>query len=271
MARSRRARVGKGSDAADLVVRVTHRELGYAGRLRVVRPGQETLERTVTGDHCADVADALAFIAALTLDPEATSEPRDKAPRASTPPAPPPSRAPAPGLSWAFGGGAYLAPWQNAIPEPELGYGVFLRAASSGATLAPSLLVFAERLPGGTVSRLSGSAVFTLLDGGFELCPVRLPRAGTLGIALCAGFSAGALQARGEGVFLARRPTRTWLAVFASARAEWGFAAPFFALAELGAGVPLERQHYSFDSGESVFDTPAVTGFSRIGVGVDFF
>jgi len=270
MARSRRARVGAGSDSTEIVVSVERREVGYAGHLHAAPPSGDVVDRSVRGDHCADVVDALSFIAALALDPDATSTPQPSPERPRPKPREPAPGPSQPGLRWSFGGGGFLTPLTNSVPEAEVGYGLFFQAASDGAVLAPSLLGFVERIPGGTVSRQTGSADFSLLAGGAELCPVRYPARSTLEIRPCAGIWAGTLHAEAHGVVLARQPTRVWLAAFASLRGSWTFVAPFFAFAELGAGVPLVRQRYSFDSGEGVFDTPTLVGFSRIGVGVSF-
>jgi hypothetical protein len=261
MARSRRARVGAGRDSTEIVVRVEQREVGFSGALHAAPPSGEPLDRKVRGDHCEDVVDALAFIAALMLDPDATSAPREPEPR---PPAP--ASAPPPRSSFSAGGGLFLVPFHSAIPEAGLGYGAFLEGASSSVSLVATI----ERVPGGTVSRQSGSADFSLLSGAIELCPLRFPESGALELRPCAGAELGQVHAESHGVVLARKPNRLWLAASASGRAGWRFAPPFFAAGELGASFALVRQHYHFDSGESVFDTPALSGFARIGLGVSF-
>src|SRR6185295_20049993 len=62
------------------------------GTLRVTQEKAGQLERSVKASNCEQVADALALVAALSVDPDASLNPREKpkpaGPSSATPPAP---------------------------------------------------------------------------------------------------------------------------------------------------------------------------------------
>lgn len=272
--RTDRARPGSGPGATLLDVRLERVDGEVAGRVRIAEPGSEERVRTLRGASCAEVGDALALIAALALDPDASSEPRpepaepEPLPRAAPPrPAPAPARSPP--LAWSFGAGALLVPVASALPDTDPGFGVWVDAASQGRTLAPSVRVVLRRLTG-TARGRAGSAELALTTGVASICPLRAPADGPLALRPCLGFELGMLDAEGVGVDLPRRPSRLWLAPQLGGRAEWRVHGPLLLAAEAAAQLPLLRPRYAFDTGETVFEVPRLGAFLALEAGLRF-
>lgn len=260
--RTERARIAKGDDAARVEVTIETAR-GNEGRVRITGKGREPVERSVRGASCGEIADALALITALAFDPDASSESH---PPPELPPAAPvekripevPPARPSPALAWAFEGALGAVVYEGSLPTPDLGVFAKVGAGSEGALFAPKAFLFARRVSG-EVRRSEGSAEFSIFAVGVAGCPVRTPANGALSLRPCAGFELGALSAQGVGLLVEKRQTRLWSAPFVSLRGQWLFWGQFFAAAESGVRFPLQRQHYSFDSGEKVHDIP---GFS---------
>src|SRR5262245_12764730 len=71
--RSDRVRIGSGGETTTFHVDLAHRDQRFVGQIRIAPPHAPERARAVDGESCAEVADALALIAALALDPEARS------------------------------------------------------------------------------------------------------------------------------------------------------------------------------------------------------
>jgi hypothetical protein len=262
--RTRRARLGAGPGATALDVHVERQADQLAGRIRIVSPDGDERVRNLRAEGCEEVVDALALIAALALDPEASDQLRPEPERAEPPAleAPPtvvvPSRPTA--LDWSFGVGARVVALDSVLPGTEPGFGLWIDAASAGQTLAPSLRLLLRRTTGSARGG-DGSAQLVLTTGVMSVCPLRVPERGPIAGRACAGLAIGLLSAEGRGVDLPRRPTRLWFAPELGGRIEWRFAGPLELALDAGAQLPLRRPAYSFESGERVFEVPQL-GFS---------
>lgn len=62
------------------IATITREDAGFSGRLQTQAPGQESTERSVTGQTCEDVTRVMAFMTALAIDPNARSR-GENAPR----------------------------------------------------------------------------------------------------------------------------------------------------------------------------------------------
>lgn len=260
--RTERARIGKGDDAARVEVTIETAR-GNEGRVRITGKDREPIERSVRGASCSEIVDALALITALAFDPDATSESHaapevpPAAPVEKPVPEPPLAR-PSPGLVWSFEGAPGVVVFDGSLPSPNLGLFANVGASSEGALFAPQAFLFARRVSG-DVRRSEGSAEFSILSFGIVGCPVRIPANGALSFRPCAGFEIGALSAEGVGLLVEKRQTRFWSAPILSLRGHWRFWDGFFLAAESGVRFPLQRQHYSFESGEKVHDIPRIS------------
>src|SRR6478735_6411700 len=89
-ARTDRVRKAQGNEPrVDVNVRVTHSDRSYHGEMREVVNQSETSARSVDGETCKEVTEALAFTVALSFDPEAHAP----VPPETTPPPKPASPA----------------------------------------------------------------------------------------------------------------------------------------------------------------------------------
>jgi hypothetical protein len=292
-----------GEAASEYRVQVTAREAGARGTLTVIEPSGATSSREVEGDTCESVVEALALIAALALDPDASTAalPPMPAPAPSTPKA---SSAPAQGaaggdtpsvISRDTAAGARseppaLAPWAGhlaAIAGAELTSGL-----TPGALVGPALSVEAVwrrrdrpravepvldvRLG---VSRLAasvpaqvGSARFTWTLGRLEGCPVRVV-VGSFEALPCVRFDGGDLQAVGLGVDLPRpAASRLWLSLGALGRLRWTPLAPIFLEVDAGVSAPLVRDRFYFDTPPTtIYDVPALAAIAGAAAGGRFW
>lgn len=265
--RTKHAMIAPGPDARAVEV-VIESAPALEGRVRIAGPRGELAERSVRGAACREVVDALALITALSFDPEASSEvTRDPVPEPAAPP--PVAAGPrAPSLVWSLYAGLTLVPFESALPGSDLGFGAAVGASSEGAILAPLTLLMVRRTTG-DVARVGGRAELGVTSAGLVGCPVRIPAQGSLALRPCAGFELGRLDAEGVNLTQGRRHSSVWLLPTVGARGQWQFSAPFVASAELGAGFPLKRQHYTFDSGERVHDIPRVSLGAALELGVE--
>lgn len=267
--RTKQAIVAPGPDARAVEV-VIESAPALEGRVRIAGPRGEIGERSVRGAVCREVVDALALITALSFDPEASSEVTDEPVPAPAPEAPPSVAAGprAPSLAWSLYAGLTLVPFESALPGSDLGFGAAVGASSEGAIVAPLTLLTVRRTTG-DVARVGGRAELGVTSAGLVGCPVRIPAQGALALRPCAGFELGRLDAEGVNLTQGRRHSSVWLLPTVGARGQWQFSAPFVASAELGAGFPLKRQHYTFDSGERVHDIPRVSLGVALELGVE--
>lgn len=267
--RTERARIAKGEDAARVEVTIES-ALGNEGRVRITGPGRDPIERSVRGAGCSEIVDALALITALAFDPEASSESRPAPPPEPEPvpkPPPPVATVSGEGLHWAFAGALGVVGVDTALPGSDLGIEANVGADSEGALLAPKVFLFARRVSG-DVAKSEGRAEFSVTSFGLVGCPLRIPALGAFSFRPCAGFELGAISAEGLGLLVEKRETKFWSAPILGARGGWRFASRFFAAAATEVRFPLQRQHYSFESGEKVHDIPRISLDLSLEVGV---
>lgn len=251
----------------------------WTGRLQVLLPAAAPSERIVTGTRCEEVRDALAFIAALSIDaetedaverndtsvgeeaeaPDDPPEPSDEPPGPSDDPSEPsdePPEPPAPDAtepepdlprrSWWLGGEAVVAtPFGDAN---AFGASVFARWMSMGpGWLALDLRLGLRGLSQGGFTVPEGAAVLHVAAGMVEVCPVRLLSEPDVRVPVCVETEVGAIVGEGRGVDDPVTEARLWLAPGAGVRFQ---GLPMDALAvELGAGfaVPATRHRYRFE------------------------
>lgn len=241
-ARSRRLVPAPGADPAlTFVVEITESAQAVEGRLLLIEPNGTVTERIVPGSNCTEVLDALALVAAVSVDPGATLEPAaepepEPAPVRPEPPpsAPPPARAPEPAApkrtSGGWGAGTAVSVESNLAPDPVPAFGIYAELlgqqqgpwtpyARAGLHRAQSATI---EVPAGAPEGLrSGHAQLTWFSGRLIACPVALG-VRTVTARPCASFDLGVL--RGNGYFTAdQRPaaeSTVWMAAGASIEVE---------------------------------------------------
>jgi hypothetical protein len=281
LGRTKRVSFADASAAGPLAwsVRIAETSGGSRGSLRVTGAKPSKLERNVTASSCEQVVDALALVAALSVDPDASLTPREKPKPAATPPAPAATPAAPP------------APAERRTPEgasaPKLSVGLTLTGRSgiaSNLAWAPRPFVGINfRSRGGytwglalSATQVRGSATvdvgradFTWSLGRLEAFPVRASF-GNWRFEPALFFEAGQLRARGVAVAPVAEVRRPAFAAGALGRLSF-LAFELLALeVEGGPLVPLVRDRFYLFESTTVFRIPAVTGYLGAGVGVEF-
>jgi hypothetical protein len=235
----------------------------YTGRITSQEGDRAHLVREVSAVSCSEVADALAFIAAVSTDAStsaAPAPPPNAEDRSLTPPAAPAESpalhvvesTPSPGYAGALGADAEIVGLVG--PEPILGFPIFLDVATRGdRALAPSFrLAFVSTLTV-TQSNSVGSGHFRWTTGRLEVCPFRLSLASSLRARPCSRLDAGAVSASADLDGLANTPVRPWFAVALTGRVEWAIAGPIAAEIEAGATIPLSKDRFYFQTNTEVY------------------
>lgn len=273
--RARTSRVRRTDDDASarrFSVTVEPRGAGYRASLQIETAAGRVNRRDVDGATCGEVVSAVALVAALAIDPEASLEPQPLAPVGPSPPvtdtpasSPPPLTVaeqphPAPVLDtgpamtservsrttayrWSVGGGPELL--IAAVPSVAYGGGAHVDLAPrSNDPVAPS---FRAALLGLTTHLVHGGAAaqLTWWLARAEVCPLRLGTANAA-VEACARLSAGGLSIAGEGVDRPASSTRAWADAGLAAHLRW-IAAPRLELSAVPALVlPLRRYQLGY-------------------------
>jgi hypothetical protein len=260
--------------------------------LRVEEDGRTSV-RDISGTTCDEIAEGLALILALVIDPGARTEPlRDL-------PSPPQERSPEPKTVMPLPpripnvevNDAVLthprpATWRPAI---DLAAGVVARGAvapgttTSGrfyaeggldrrAAFSPHLRLSFEYAKSSSVVESAGTARFIWLTGMAQACHAEQVLERTLAVPMCAGFEWGRLQASGSDAPNAQTQTQTWLAMDASLGLRWfPGRGPIFVDFEAGLQVPLRRARFYFTPNTTAYTTPRLAHFVGLGAGVRLF
>ena len=274
------------------------------GRLEILQQDGSVASRELRGDTCRNVADGIALVLTLGLDPNATTAPVTPPPLAraadsrapyATEPADPRAlpRAPAsPGPA----SPAHAASLWSSRSRP--GWRLFVAAgvdASGGIAaripLSPALIVETNlprerprdgldftlglRFSGTTASSgtqgvSSESASFRWTAARLDVCPVEIV-VGPVDAWACARGEGGALYAAGSGIQAPQTRLRPWFAAGAVARVGIVIVGPVFLEVETALTIPLFRDHFFFDNPEdTVYDVPIVAGAAGGALGIRF-
>ena len=280
-ARTERWRQAIGPEASRrFVVEVASRGATVHGRLALTDRAGALANREVDGATCEVVVEALALMTALAIDPQASLAPVPQRPPPPAPllPAPPvraiaaPEPALAPPVLWHFALGAHEDATSGETPDLMFGGNVFLEASvHRDSILAPSARLMVKLSKSSPFPTSAGTAHFSRLLGGVEVCPLRLDvRGGVLAFVPCGVFDAGTLHAAGSDTARARAESRIWLDAGAAARIEWVLTRRVALEVEGGALFPVTRDHFRFPT-LPVYDVPAVGGYASIGVAMRFW
>ena len=269
------------------------------GRLEIVSPAGAVSVRELRGDACPDVADAIALVMALGIDPNAMTavtavtavtapgarpgEPRlasvaPAPPAAPTPDLPPrPRPAPSsasyrlrPSAGIGIGASSGLAPRVLAVPALFLGADFVPAPRRDGVALSLGLRLSAVTASSRSAGLLSETATLGFTAGRLDACPLRAVL-GPLEASACARAEAGVLRASGAGVLSPRTPSYPWFSLGAALRLGARVVGPLFVEIEGAVTFPLVREHFFFDDPQTtVFDVPPVAAVAGGALGVRF-
>lgn len=251
--------------------------------------GKPDATRTVRAATCREVADALALIAAVILDPEAAVNAARSAPSASgavPPRAATPQNVPedapqdttaaeAPASEWRVSPGIAALFSGGVGPGISTGFDVFFGVAemqSAGIFALDARVSFAMTQTS-SITTSAGTADFNWWAVGLTICPIRIPPgmlAGVFAVAPCAGFEGGLLKGEGHDTVSPSTSTGTWFAASVGLRAALWIAD--FLRVEVGGDlvIPLRRDRFFFGPDVTAYRVPAVAGRGTVGVALLF-
>jgi len=284
-------------------VRVLGDDAGYVARLHVIDPKGEDIDREVRDPQCREVVRAVAFVAAVLVDPNAaarTPAAEDETPPSSgalppvpaspAPPPPPPARPvprpastpppaapptpvagePAPasvsGLA-TLGLTVHSAVSKRAVFGPRFGLGVHY-----GHRWGAAAHLSVARAQSGQLDGDIGTAELTWTAARADLCAAFRPHP-DITLLPCLLTEIGEL--RGDGTDADSHTDRAalWLAPGAMGRLVVGVVGPLGAYVEAGTVVPIVKPHFYFlspDGRETVHRVPGQGFFSGAGLALEF-
>ena len=219
---------------------------GFHGTLVVDR----VADKELAAPRCDDLATALALVTALAIDPAASVLPRTS-PRPAAP-------------AWSFEADADGMVSAGVGPEALFAAVVEGRASLRGRYELETAAIAGRD----STSRDGAQAQFTWLAARFGVCRRWLG----WGIAAdaCGHLEAGAVRARAEMIVNQRDLVRLWLAAGVHGSARYPLSARIFGQLQLGVSLPFVRDRYLFAPDVELHETPSVTGWVALGVGVRF-
>jgi hypothetical protein len=264
-----------GTPAATYVVMLSPRANDLMGELVLrERDGRET-RRALRGKTCDEVVSALAFIAAILVDPEAVSRTPTEAPRHAPP------RPLAPMLEGSersasserdshFRFGAAAGASLETSVSPGVAFGPFAELVAERTTEGARGLAFGlafHRVNAPSVLTPAGRAHFTWTAARGWFCPLSLPSRGMVSFVPCGAVEGGTLTAEGSATIDRKTVVRPWLAFGPLARLELR-PARFLAISLDGMAVftPISHPTFFFSPDIEVFSVPVVGFASRAGI-----
>jgi hypothetical protein len=223
---------------------------GFRGTLVVDR----VADKELSAPRCDDLATALALVTALAIDPTASAPPRAAPPGAGS------AGAPGEGFEADLGGLAAAG-----VSPGALFAAVIEGRATVRRTYQLELAAIAGRA---SVAQDGAQAQFTWLATRLGGC--RRWLGWGIAVSACGHLEIGAVRAGGEQIVNQRDLTRLWLAAGVHGSAQGPLGSRIFGQLQLGASLPFVRDRYLFAPNVEVHQTPSVTGWLVLGVGVRF-
>jgi len=268
-----------------LDVVLAEEDSGVSAELVIHLESGGTSSRSILASSCDEATEAIAFVAAVALDPGAAEpvvvqsaeddvvrEPNTVSGASSGAPAEPAggerhrgrSRGEGSGSVGLLGVGAAVgfgvAPEAMIGPDVSLGWSVRRPGAWS-----PGLVVGAQYLLSGGYQQPAGVASFQQGLGRLELCPSRLG-AGALSFSPCVGLGGGWVQSQGTETDEPAQVTRPYFDTRLAGYLQLGLGRQSALVLSGYAAVPWIRDSYQFDA--AVFhQTAVVTGGLALSIG----
>ncbi|MBX3225293.1 MAG: hypothetical protein KF795_32610 [Labilithrix sp.] len=286
---------GEGAVARSVQVRVAAGTPAATGSLTVRSAGGAVTERTIGGPSCAEVAEALAVMVAVAIDPRAASgaaseeepsrpveeETVARRPPPAAPRRPRPARepAPAPVASGAAGRPRLAldlrAETTSAVLRGALpGIGASLTVEPPASSPRRGIHVSDPSVAAGirqsfTMDRSlrGGSVAFAWTAGHLRLCPLRIVIDGLVEVSPCAEANVGSLRASARGFAEARGTSTLWLDLGASLVSTVSLTENLFLSSTFLVAMPLFRQPFALASGAPVASVPPLGVLGGLGLG----
>jgi hypothetical protein len=280
--RAPRLRLAEGAEPAlGFYAELVEHDGAASGRLTARSADGREVVREVRGPTCADVATALALIAALAADPNQPVEHETAETKLARPPTlrhlmddgatalvePDPAT-----QRWTFGIGGGVGFESTIAPNPGYSLGIAFDAESyPGSAWRPLLSLSAMRAVASTTETRTSSVSFDWVTFRLAVCPVRWPEETPLFIRPCAFLDAGFLGADVERDARSRARTHPWAAVGGFLRTEALVGEVMSFQLDGGVTVPLVRSSFSAgDDQPTAFQVPGSGILGRIGLSYRF-
>jgi hypothetical protein len=256
-------------------------------------PSHASSKRTITGESCAEVFDALALFAAMSVDPQAgtsnvsvVTEPVAAAqltPAVAMPGAPTlrgPDRRhvadpPVTGTTRTSGlAGVHVGAMDAGAASGLLLVEPFVelrlqQVGARGLVAAPALRLSFSSTGADTARVPEGLARLHWTTFRLDGCPIELRVGRAFSARPCLAASEGALSATG---IIANPGTQRlfWSTLGGVIRAEWNLPALLVLEANVGVDAPLRRDRLYFEPSTPVYRAPAAMPRASLGVGLHF-
>lgn len=226
-----------------------------SGRLTARSADGREVVREVRGPTCADVAVALALIAALAADPNQPKE--DKPAQTVNTPStvrhylsddlsPPPVDATEANERWTFGVGAGVGFESSISPNPGYGLSVAFEAEGyPGSAFRPLFSLSAIRAVAPSTETNGNTMSFDWVTFRLTACPARWPEETPLFIRPCGFFDGGFLAGDVERQGHSHAQTNPWFALGGFLRTEAMVADVLSFQLDGGVTIPLVRSSFS--------------------------
>jgi hypothetical protein len=250
-------------------------------------------KRSIVGESCREVFDALTLFAALAVDPQALttttaepipadrSEPAQPQPSAATAPTPLAAPRAAPttperkpfqaGVGCDIGAVSVDTGSSLLLIEPFAEARLAHREAR--LALAPTVRLGFSSLSSQTASTVDGPAKLRWTTLRLDGCPAQLQLVGSLVARPCLALGGGALKASGETIAHPESHTLGWWTLGALFRLEWSASRLLSFEASAALDGPVRRDTFYFDpeSPETrVYRAPSLLGRGELGIGLHF-
>ena len=285
---------GRGASYAPVVIQIHVADDARHARLQYFDTSGHEVSREVVAKDCAELVDALALIAAMSLREDTTETPPPSSPPTSRDPAPArdqvsvpatgPSR-PSPSTPddltesrpsarqpWRWLLGVQATTTSVVAPDPAWGIaGVVGAAYPGGGLLAPRFrLGLGRSLPARAESTI-GDALFTLTRVFVEGCPVAWPRQGRFAARPCLQLETGSLTAEAQRVEHSHDARLLWGAVAGTLSGELRALDHLDVEAQAGVTLPLVSDQFFLRRGETpVHEVPRFGWSAAIGMLTSF-
>jgi len=249
------------------VVLTSARPGNVVAELVLATPGAEQPPRRFVGRSCAEAADAIALIIAVTLDPtlkaqaEQPVEVKPPPPTAVPPPPPPPPVTAQRHYGMFVAGQTIFGPAPAVMPGMAL-YG--MAALDRESVWSPALFVGASHAWRNDLAEPGGTASFTLDAASVDVCPLRVGRS-QLVARPCASALVGRLAASGADADQTASEARPFATAGVALTATAGTIIEV--TARLAVGMTLLRDSYYFQGATTFHRADLITIAANLGVG----
>jgi hypothetical protein len=251
-------------------------------------PSHASSKRTIKGESCTEVCDALALFAAMSVDPEVPQAPLPAAQPTPTALAPAPElrrerkrrAAPDPHAQRSSTRtsalvGLHLGAMSAGVArslllvEPFVELGLRQAEEARGLLAAPALRLGFSSTGADTARTADGLAHLHWTTLRLDGCPLEIRSGTAFSVRPCLSASGGLLSA--TGIIAHPGAQRLlWSTLGGLIRAEWSFLTVLVLEADAGLDVPLRRDRLYFEPATPVYRAPSVMARASLGVGLHF-